>query len=124
MFSQSIKNAKVRLKVSSILLSYSLKICFYLSLLSVPLKKTRGIFVEDNNWLCDVDWSQTFTVSEDGDIVQRRDFDSSKLWDTGALGDGKDDKICGYISENCPKSTKKQLQNCHSCSRLCLDIRD
>ena len=53
------------------------------------------------SWLCDVDWSQTYVVSEDGDILQRRDFDLSKLWGPGAPGDGKDDRICGYIPENC-----------------------
>ena len=55
-----------------------------------------------NRWLCDVDWSQTITVTEDGDIVRRPGVDLSKLWGPGGLGDGSDESACGYITDHCP----------------------
>jgi len=63
--------------------------------------------VLDESWVCDwkkADWSQTFTLMDDGSFVHRRGFDLRKIWGPGGPGESSNTFACNYLFDNCPKT--------------------
>ena len=57
---------------------------------------------EPDNWVCDIDWTQTYTISKIG-IWRNFDFDLNDIWGPSGPGTGQDKGAC-YKESKCRRS--------------------